>query len=139
MTSSNSSPTTPSTNATYQLQEPPSGITSQAVTDPTAGNDMNCIGPVGWVSGGLSVKTNYKSNVTSKAIILYGFEKSSIKYWNSKAQRFIYKYDLNLQAVCNFLDKQLWTIILWSFKSSQKCVMWKSYVYISKMFASKQT
>uniref|UniRef100_A0AAA9T367 Eyes absent homolog n=6 Tax=Pecora TaxID=35500 RepID=A0AAA9T367_BOVIN len=36
MTSSNSSPTTPSTNATYQLQEPPSGITSQAVTDPAA-------------------------------------------------------------------------------------------------------
>ncbi|KAM6214898.1 protein phosphatase EYA1 isoform 6-T6 [Rhynchocyon petersi] len=36
MTSSNTSPTTPSSNATYQLQEPPSGITSQAVTDPTA-------------------------------------------------------------------------------------------------------
>ncbi|XP_047583591.1 eyes absent homolog 1 isoform X11 [Lutra lutra] len=36
MTSSNTSPTTPSTNATYQLQEPPSGITSQAVTDPAA-------------------------------------------------------------------------------------------------------
>ncbi|XP_072460960.1 protein phosphatase EYA1 isoform X7 [Notamacropus eugenii] len=36
MTSTNTSPTTPSTNATYQLQEPPSGITSQAVTDPTA-------------------------------------------------------------------------------------------------------
>ncbi|XP_069322479.1 eyes absent homolog 1 isoform X6 [Eulemur rufifrons] len=36
MASSNTSPTTPSTNATYQLQEPPSGITSQAVTDPTA-------------------------------------------------------------------------------------------------------
>ncbi|ELW60205.1 Eyes absent like protein 1 [Tupaia chinensis] len=36
MTSSSTSPTTPSTNATYQLQEPPSGITSQAVTDPTA-------------------------------------------------------------------------------------------------------
>ncbi|KFO21435.1 Eyes absent like protein 1 [Fukomys damarensis] len=36
MTSSNTSPTTPSTNATYQLQEPPSGITSQAITDPTA-------------------------------------------------------------------------------------------------------
>uniref|UniRef100_A0A8D2J555 Eyes absent homolog n=1 Tax=Varanus komodoensis TaxID=61221 RepID=A0A8D2J555_VARKO len=34
MTSSNTSPTTPSSNATYQLQEPPSGITSQAVTDP---------------------------------------------------------------------------------------------------------
>nr|XP_012420810.1 PREDICTED: eyes absent homolog 1 isoform X4 [Odobenus rosmarus divergens] len=30
MTSSSTSPTTPSTNATYQLQEPPSGITSQA-------------------------------------------------------------------------------------------------------------
>ncbi|KAM8966772.1 protein phosphatase EYA1 isoform 8-T8 [Pelodytes ibericus] len=30
MTSSNTSPTTPSTTATYQLQEPPSGITSQA-------------------------------------------------------------------------------------------------------------
>ncbi|KAJ6663962.1 hypothetical protein lerEdw1_008916 [Lerista edwardsae] len=38
MTSSNTSPTTPSSNATYQLQEPPSGITSQAVTDPTAAN-----------------------------------------------------------------------------------------------------
>ncbi|XP_078249957.1 protein phosphatase EYA1 isoform X12 [Pogona vitticeps] len=36
MTSSNTSPTTPSSNATYQLQEPPSGITSQPVTDPTA-------------------------------------------------------------------------------------------------------
>ncbi|XP_053251860.1 eyes absent homolog 1 isoform X16 [Podarcis raffonei] len=36
MTSSNTSPTTPSSNATYQLQEPPSGITSQAVADPTA-------------------------------------------------------------------------------------------------------
>ncbi|XP_040482066.1 eyes absent homolog 1 isoform X7 [Ursus maritimus] len=36
MASSNTSPTTPSTNATYQLQEPPSGITSQAVTDPAA-------------------------------------------------------------------------------------------------------
>ncbi|XP_012665263.1 eyes absent homolog 1 isoform X6 [Otolemur garnettii] len=36
MASSNTSPATPSTNATYQLQEPPSGITSQAVTDPTA-------------------------------------------------------------------------------------------------------
>ncbi|XP_029447316.1 eyes absent homolog 1 isoform X3 [Rhinatrema bivittatum] len=36
MTSSNTSPTTPSTTATYQLQEPPSGITSQAVTEPSA-------------------------------------------------------------------------------------------------------
>ncbi|XP_065253685.1 eyes absent homolog 1 isoform X7 [Emys orbicularis] len=36
MTSSNTSPTPPSTNATYQLQEPPSGVTSQAVTDPAA-------------------------------------------------------------------------------------------------------
>ncbi|XP_062424171.1 eyes absent homolog 1 isoform X3 [Rhea pennata] len=36
MTNSNTSPTTPSTNATYQLQEPPSGVTSQAVTDPAA-------------------------------------------------------------------------------------------------------
>ncbi|XP_051624645.1 eyes absent homolog 1 isoform X2 [Manacus candei] len=36
MTNTNTSPTTPSTNATYQLQEPPSGITSQAVTDPAA-------------------------------------------------------------------------------------------------------
>ncbi|XP_008564704.1 PREDICTED: eyes absent homolog 1 isoform X6 [Galeopterus variegatus] len=30
MTSSNTSPTTPSTNATYQLQEPPSGITNES-------------------------------------------------------------------------------------------------------------
>ncbi|XP_077348985.1 protein phosphatase EYA1 isoform X2 [Lithobates pipiens] len=35
MTSSNTSPTIPSTTATYQLQEPPSGVTSQAVTDPS--------------------------------------------------------------------------------------------------------
>uniref|UniRef100_A0A8C9RRE6 Eyes absent homolog n=1 Tax=Scleropages formosus TaxID=113540 RepID=A0A8C9RRE6_SCLFO len=37
MTSNNTSPTTPSTTATYTLQEPPSGITSQAITDPQAG------------------------------------------------------------------------------------------------------
>ncbi|XP_070604022.1 eyes absent homolog 1 isoform X3 [Erythrolamprus reginae] len=36
MTSSNTSPTTPSSNATYQLQEPPTGITNQAITEPTA-------------------------------------------------------------------------------------------------------
>ncbi|XP_066434668.1 eyes absent homolog 1 isoform X7 [Eleutherodactylus coqui] len=35
MTSSNTSPTIPSTTATYQLQEPPSAVTSQAVTDPS--------------------------------------------------------------------------------------------------------
>ncbi|RLW12947.1 hypothetical protein DV515_00000327, partial [Chloebia gouldiae] len=43
MTNSNTSPTTPSTNATYQLQEPPSGITSQAVTDPAAGQAQNSL------------------------------------------------------------------------------------------------
>ncbi|XP_078543281.1 protein phosphatase EYA1 isoform X3 [Lissotriton helveticus] len=36
MSSNSTSPTTPSTTATYQLQEPPSGIASQAVTDPAA-------------------------------------------------------------------------------------------------------
>ncbi|NXC14285.1 EYA1 protein, partial [Corythaeola cristata] len=46
MTNSNTSPTTPSTNATYQLQEPPSGITSQAVTDPAAGNYMDFMVPM---------------------------------------------------------------------------------------------
>lgn len=40
MTSSNTSPTIPSTTATYQLQEPPSAVTSQAVTDPSG----NCLG-----------------------------------------------------------------------------------------------
>ncbi|XP_021543850.1 eyes absent homolog 1 isoform X10 [Neomonachus schauinslandi] len=45
MTSSNTSPTTPSTNATYQLQEPPSGITSQAVTDAAAGNYVTIHSP----------------------------------------------------------------------------------------------
>ncbi|XP_053571096.1 eyes absent homolog 1 isoform X4 [Bombina bombina] len=35
MTSSNTSPTTPSTTATYQLQEPPSSINSQAIIDPS--------------------------------------------------------------------------------------------------------
>ncbi|KAK3515047.1 hypothetical protein QTP70_004034 [Hemibagrus guttatus] len=37
MTSNNTSPTTPSTTATYTLQEPPSAITSQALTDQPAG------------------------------------------------------------------------------------------------------
>ncbi|XP_061094398.1 eyes absent homolog 1 isoform X4 [Conger conger] len=37
MTSNNTSPSTPSTTATYTLQEPPSAITSQALTDPPAG------------------------------------------------------------------------------------------------------
>ncbi|XP_058621797.1 eyes absent homolog 1 isoform X3 [Onychostoma macrolepis] len=37
MTSNNTSPTTPSTTATYTLQEPPSGITSQALTEQPAG------------------------------------------------------------------------------------------------------
>lgn len=53
MTSSNTSPTTPSTNATYQLQEPPSGVTSQAVTDSAAGNYMLFISPTGCMAGGL--------------------------------------------------------------------------------------
>lgn len=54
MTSSNTSPTTPSTNATYQLQEPPSGITSQGVTDPTAGNYANIISPAGDIFNGFN-------------------------------------------------------------------------------------
>lgn len=54
MTSSNTSPTTPSTNATYQLQEPPSGITSQAVTDPAAGNYAHFVGSAGCISRGLN-------------------------------------------------------------------------------------
>ncbi|XP_028821175.1 protein phosphatase EYA1 isoform X4 [Denticeps clupeoides] len=37
MTSNNTSPTTPSTTATYTLQEPPSGITSQALSEQPAG------------------------------------------------------------------------------------------------------
>ncbi len=37
MTSNNTSPTTPSTTATYTLQEPPTGITSQALTEQPAG------------------------------------------------------------------------------------------------------
>ncbi|KAK2814962.1 hypothetical protein Q7C36_023228 [Tachysurus vachellii] len=37
MTSNNTSPTTPSTTATYTLQEPPSAITSQALNDQPAG------------------------------------------------------------------------------------------------------
>uniref|UniRef100_A0A8B9HQS1 Eyes absent homolog n=1 Tax=Astyanax mexicanus TaxID=7994 RepID=A0A8B9HQS1_ASTMX len=36
MTSNNTSPTTPSTTATYTLQEPPPGITSQALNDQSA-------------------------------------------------------------------------------------------------------
>uniref|UniRef100_A0A3Q3NLC9 Eyes absent homolog n=1 Tax=Mastacembelus armatus TaxID=205130 RepID=A0A3Q3NLC9_9TELE len=36
MTSNNSSPSTPSTTTTYTLQEPPTGITSQALTDNSA-------------------------------------------------------------------------------------------------------
>nr|XP_020007396.1 eyes absent homolog 1-like isoform X1 [Castor canadensis] len=41
MTNSSASPTTPSSSATYQLQEPPSGVTSQAVTDHTAEYSTN--------------------------------------------------------------------------------------------------
>ncbi|XP_023650511.1 eyes absent homolog 1 isoform X5 [Paramormyrops kingsleyae] len=37
MTGNNTSPSTPSTTATYTLQEPPSAVTSQAITDPPAG------------------------------------------------------------------------------------------------------
>ncbi|XP_059380475.1 eyes absent homolog 1-like isoform X6 [Carassius carassius] len=37
MTSNNTSPTTPSTTATYTLQEPPSGITNQALSEQPAG------------------------------------------------------------------------------------------------------
>ncbi|XP_050954615.1 eyes absent homolog 1 isoform X6 [Labeo rohita] len=37
MTSNNTSPTTPSTTATYTLQEPPSGITSQALSEQPGG------------------------------------------------------------------------------------------------------
>uniref|UniRef100_A0A3Q1ILQ8 Eyes absent homolog n=1 Tax=Anabas testudineus TaxID=64144 RepID=A0A3Q1ILQ8_ANATE len=37
MTSNNTSPSTPSTTTTYTLQEPPTGITSQALTDNSAG------------------------------------------------------------------------------------------------------
>ncbi|KAM6900710.1 protein phosphatase EYA1 isoform 2-T5 [Xenentodon cancila] len=37
MTSNNTSPSTPSTTTTYTLQEPPAGITSQALTDNPAG------------------------------------------------------------------------------------------------------
>ncbi|XP_047377615.1 eyes absent homolog 1-like isoform X2 [Sciurus carolinensis] len=41
MTSSNTSPTMPSTNATYQPQEPPSGMMSPAITFPTAAKLQN--------------------------------------------------------------------------------------------------
>ncbi|XP_072234561.1 eyes absent homolog 1 isoform X1 [Leuresthes tenuis] len=37
MTSNNTSPSTPSTTTTYTLQEPPAGVTSQALTDNPAG------------------------------------------------------------------------------------------------------
>lgn len=39
MTSNNTSPSTPSTTTTYTLQEPPTGITSQALTDNPAGRN----------------------------------------------------------------------------------------------------
>lgn len=40
MTSNNTSPSTPSTTTTYTLQEPPTGITSQALTDNSAGRNQ---------------------------------------------------------------------------------------------------
>lgn len=40
MTSNNTSPSTPSTTTTYTLQEPPTGITSQALTDNSAGTSQ---------------------------------------------------------------------------------------------------
>uniref|UniRef100_A0A8C4DB21 Eyes absent homolog n=1 Tax=Dicentrarchus labrax TaxID=13489 RepID=A0A8C4DB21_DICLA len=41
MTSNNTSPSTPSTTTTYTLQEPPTGITSQALTENPAGNTIH--------------------------------------------------------------------------------------------------
>lgn len=40
MTSNNTSPSTPSTTTTYTLQEPPTAITSQALTDNPAGRNQ---------------------------------------------------------------------------------------------------
>ena len=40
MTSNNTSPSTPSTTTTYTLQEPPTGITSQALTENPAGKNQ---------------------------------------------------------------------------------------------------
>lgn len=40
MTSNNTSPSTPSTTTTYTLQEPPTGITSQALTENPAGRSQ---------------------------------------------------------------------------------------------------
>ncbi|CAB1447413.1 unnamed protein product [Pleuronectes platessa] len=44
MTSNNTSPSTPSTTTTYTLQEPPTGITSQALTDNSVGITDNSAG-----------------------------------------------------------------------------------------------
>lgn len=46
MTSNNTSPTTPSTTTTYTLQEPPTGVTSQALTENPAGERAATVSPL---------------------------------------------------------------------------------------------
>lgn len=86
MTSSNTSPTTPSTNATYQLQEPPSGVTSQAVTDSAAGNYVRFISPAGCMAGGL--------NAFFYSHIFMQWLHSFVKFW--QGLRFVKQRDVPL-------------------------------------------
>lgn len=46
MTSNNTSPSTPSTTTTYTLQEPPTGVTSQALTENPAGERAATVSPL---------------------------------------------------------------------------------------------
>lgn len=46
MTSNNTSPSTPSTTTTYTLQEPPTGVTSQPLTENPAGERAAAVSPL---------------------------------------------------------------------------------------------
>lgn len=94
MTSSNSSPTTPSTNATYQLQEPPSGITSQAVTDPAAGNYLPFISPAGCISDGLNAF--FYSHI---------FMTMVAHFWQVLARPLVKQHDCDINFVFTYLLK----------------------------------
>lgn len=63
MTSNNTSPSTPSTTTTYTLQEPPTGITSQALTENPAGKSPATSSLI-WISVNGSCYVSYLNKQT---------------------------------------------------------------------------
>lgn len=75
MTSNNTSPSTPSTTTTYTLQEPPTGITSQALTENPAGKNQTT------GQQGCLVKPEYQEFEPAKSCV--SFLKQQAGNWTS--------------------------------------------------------